>query len=135
MDREDLGGQFARITRRLIAAERPLLEAHGLGMWGYIVLSHLRVGPMPTQVELAQAIGYDKTRLIALLDQLVADGLIRREPGPRDRRARIVEITDAGRRRVDAARRAIHAMEDDLLAEMSDPERQALERALGRLKD
>ena len=69
MDRdEDLGALFARITRRLIDAERPLLEAHGLSIWEYIVLSGLATGGAPSQLVLARRIGYDKTRLIALLD-------------------------------------------------------------------
>ena len=134
VEREDLGGQFALITRRLIAAERPLLEAQGLTMWEYVVLSQLRTGPMPSQVELAQAIGYDKTRLIALLDGLVEAGHVRREPDPRDRRARVVELTARGRRTVEAARKAIHAMEDELLAGMSATQRRALDQALGRLR-
>lgn len=133
MDREDLGGQFARITRRLIAAEQPLLDARGLTMWGYVVLSALRTGPARTQLELAQAIGYDKTRLIALLDRLAEEGLVRRAPGPGDRRARTVELTGKGRRRVEATRRAIHAMEDELLADLGAARRRALEQALSHL--
>src|SRR5258705_10745152 len=98
-DREDLGALFTRITRRLIDAERPLLAAHGLSMWGYIALSHLTRGPAPTQYALADAIRYDKTRLIGVLDELERDGLITRAPDPADRRARIVHITPAGRER------------------------------------
>src|SRR3954452_3909854 len=102
---------FARITRRLIAAERPLLDAHGLTMWGYVVLNHLARGPAETQLALAAAIGHDKTRLIAVLDALESDGLITREPDPSDRRARLVQITPAGLRRHAAAVVDIRAME------------------------
>ena len=70
LEREDLGALFARITARLIDAERPLLSARGLSMWQYIVLSELSRRPAKTQLSLAEAIGYDKTRLIALLDDL-----------------------------------------------------------------
>lgn len=135
MDREDLGAQFARITRRLIELERPLLAAHGLSMWEYVVLSELRSGPARTQLELARAIKYDKTRLIALLDRLGDQGLVRRTADPRDRRARIVELTDAGARRVEEARQAIHAMEDHLLDGLSAPQRHNLDRVLAVLQD
>ena len=101
--REDLGALFARITRQLIELERPLLDAHGLSMWGYIALSRLATGPAETQLALAAAIGHDKTRLIAVLDTLERDGLITREPDPRDRRARLVRITPAGAQRHAAA--------------------------------
>jgi DNA-binding MarR family transcriptional regulator len=133
MTREDLGAQFARITRRLIDAERPLLAAHDLSMWDYVVLSHLAREPVGSQLALAQAIGYDKTRLIALLDALERAGLVTRTPDPTDRRARIVELTAEGRRRHIAAQADIQAMEDDLLSSLSGGDRQALRRVLRRL--
>ena len=104
-DREDLGALFTRVSRRLIEAERPLLAARGLTMWGYVALNRLARGPAPRQLALAEAMGYDKTRLIALLDALEADGLITRAPDPEDRRARIVRLTPAGRQRHAAAGR------------------------------
>jgi DNA-binding MarR family transcriptional regulator len=134
-DEEDLGALFARITRRLIDAERPLLAELGLSMWGYIALSHLAHAPAETQLALAQAISYDKTRLIGLLDELEADGLITRTPDPADRRARIISLTDAGTKRHTAARRAIREMEDDVLAGVGPAERTRLRRTLARLAD
>ncbi len=124
---------FARVTRRLIAAERPLLDAHGLTMWGYVALNHLARGPAETQVALAVAIGHDKTRLIAVLDALEADGLITREPDPDDRRARLVRITAEGVRRHGAAVADIRAMEEELLRDLSDDERTTLLAVLPRL--
>lgn len=133
MEREDLGAQFARITRRLIAAERPLLAARGLSMWAYIVLSHLARQPAGTQLALAEAIRYDKTRLIGLLDELERDGLITRKPDPADRRARTVDLTAAGRRRHAAARADVRAMEDEFLGDLGAAERDGFLLALARL--
>jgi DNA-binding MarR family transcriptional regulator len=128
--REDLGAQFARITRRLIALEQPLLDKHGLTMWEYAVLLRLRAAPAQTQLELAQAVNYDKTRLIALLDGLERRGLVEREPASTDRRARTVKLTRRGRATVTATQRDIHQMEDRLLlAEARD----ALQRVLDEL--
>jgi DNA-binding MarR family transcriptional regulator len=125
--REDLGAQFARITRRLIALEQPLLDKHELTMWEYAVLLALRAAPAETQLELAQTINYDKTRLIALLDGLERRGLVAREAAPADRRVRTVKLTRAGRATVDATQRDIHRMEDRLL---DADERAALQRLL-----
>jgi DNA-binding MarR family transcriptional regulator len=133
VDREDLGAVFARITRRLIAAERPLLAAHGLSMWAYIVLSHLAHQPAGTQLALAEAIHYDKTRLIGLLDELERDGLIARKPDPSDRRARTVDLTPAGRARHTAAQADVRAMEDEFLGDLSATDRERLRRVLSRL--
>jgi DNA-binding MarR family transcriptional regulator len=134
-DDEDLGALFARITRRLIDAERPLLAQQGLAMWGYIALSRLARAPAETQLALAQAIHYDKTRLIGLLDELESAGLITRTPDPADRRARIVSLTAKGTKRHTAARRAIRAMEDELLAGVGATERARLRRTLARLAE
>jgi DNA-binding MarR family transcriptional regulator len=131
--REDLGALFARITRRLIELERPILDAHGLTMWGYVALNRLAHEPPSTQLALASAIGHDKTRLIAVLDGLERDGLITREPDPADRRAKLVRITPAGKRRHAAVVAGIRAMEDELLTALDARERDALLAALPRL--
>jgi DNA-binding MarR family transcriptional regulator len=131
--RDDLGALFARVTRRLIAAERPLLAARGLTMWGYVALTRLARGPAETQLALAAAIGHDKTRLIGVLDALEGDGLITREPDPGDRRARLVRITARGRERHAAALADIRAMEAELLAGLTDAERDTLLAVLPRL--
>jgi DNA-binding MarR family transcriptional regulator len=133
MDREDLGALFARVTNRLIQAEKPLLAVHGLSMWTYIVLSELARRPARMQADLAKAIGYDKTRLIDLLDELERDKLIRRLPDPDDRRARTVSLTPRGRKLQARARADIRAMEAELLADLSSSERRALLAILPRM--
>jgi DNA-binding MarR family transcriptional regulator len=130
---QDLAALLATLARRLIDAERPILAEHDLSMWAYIALSHLATAPAGTQLALAQAIGYDKTRLIALLDGLEADGLITRTPDPADRRARIITLSPAGHDRQAAAQRAIRAMEDALLAGLPATERTRLRRTLARV--
>lgn len=133
MEHEDLGALFAQITRRLIDAERPLLAARGLSMWDYIVLSELARRPAGTQLALAEAIGYDKTRLIGLLDELEHKGLITREPDPADRRVRTVQLTPDGEARHAAARHDIHTMEDELLSKLSAAQQRTLRAVLPTL--
>src|SRR4051794_3327325 len=132
-DREDLGALFARISRRLVAAEKPLLERHGLTMWGYIALSRVAAAPASTQLALARDIGYDKTRLIALLDALEGDGLIERGPDPADRRAHVVRITPKGVARHAAVVAEIRAMEDEVLSALGAGQRRARVAALPKL--
>ena len=133
MEQEDLGALFAGLTRSLVDAERPLLAAHGLSMWAYIVLSELNRQPAGTQLALAEAIRYDKTRLIGLLDELEHDGLIARTPDPKDRRARVVTLTDAGEARRAAAQADIRAMEEEFLADFEPAERARMRQALAGL--
>jgi DNA-binding MarR family transcriptional regulator len=129
----DLGELFALITQRLIEAERPILDRHGLAMWPYIVLVRLARSPTSSQLELARLIGYDKTRLIKILDELGEAGLIARVPDPDDRRARIVTLTDAGHERLSAVRAEIRAMESEFLAPLSQAQKRSLRRVLAGL--
>jgi DNA-binding MarR family transcriptional regulator len=130
---EDLGALCARVTRRLVDAERPLLHARGLSMWAYVALTHLARAPAPTQMALAEQMRYDKTRLIGILDELAEEGLIERAPDPEDRRARIVRLTAAGRARHLEAQADIRAMETTMLDGLSDAQRATLREVLAKL--
>jgi DNA-binding MarR family transcriptional regulator len=130
---QDLGALLAGATRRLLDEERPLLAKNDLSMWGYVVLSRLAAAPAETQLSLAQAIGYDKSRLIGLLDGLEGEGLLIREPDPEDRRAKIITLTDVGRKRYGEARRDIRRMERRLLAEVEPADAARLRQLLALL--
>ncbi|MCV7068278.1 MarR family transcriptional regulator [Mycolicibacterium farcinogenes] len=124
---------LAPLLRELMAAEQPVLDAHGLTMWGYVVLSALDRSAVRTQAALAEAIGADKTRIIRTLDDLQRQGFIEREPDPDDRRVRLLAITEAGRAVKDAAQREIQRGEERWLGELSAEERAVFLRALKRL--
>jgi MarR family transcriptional regulator, organic hydroperoxide resistance regulator len=85
-----------RAAQRLRSATGEQAEKHGIQLRDYIVLSALDKTPNLTQVELAKALGLDKTTLMSQLDRLERTGLVVRHSDLRDRRARIPEITDAG---------------------------------------
>jgi MarR family transcriptional regulator, organic hydroperoxide resistance regulator len=86
-----------RAAQRLHNATSERAEQHGLSLRDYIVLSALHKTSNLTQIELGRALGLDKTTLMAQLDRLERSGLVVRRNDSRDRRARIPEITDAGR--------------------------------------
>jgi DNA-binding MarR family transcriptional regulator len=131
--RPDLAAMVARLARALIEAERPVLAARDLPMWGYVVLSALREEPMRTQAALARAIGADKTRIIAVLDGLQERGLIGREPDPADRRVRLLRLTPAGERLHAEVQSAIRQREEALLSGLPAADRAAFLRTLQRL--
>jgi len=134
-DRPDLAAMVVPLGRALLAIETPILETHGVSMWAYIVLSRLSDRPLRGQAVLAEAIGADKTRLIDVLDDLQSRGLIRREPDPADRRARLLALTAKGRRLRDRVRSDIRREEDGLLGRLPATERAAFLRALRRLAE
>ncbi|GAA3914682.1 putative transcriptional regulator, MarR family protein [Amorphoplanes auranticolor] len=132
-DRPDLGAMVVRLGRALVAAERPVLAAHDLSMWGYIVLSALADQPMRTQAALARAIGADKTRIIGTLDELQERALIEREPDPEDRRVRLLRLTPAGRQLYASVRTGIRAAEEQLLSELTPADKRVFLRVLQQL--
>lgn len=132
-DRPELGALLDRLLRTVIDRELPIIERHGVDMWGYGILSVLARGPAATQAELAAATGRDKTRLIGNLDRLAADGLVERTADPADRRNKIVSLTAAGARLQRACAQEIRAMEQELLADVGAPDRAAFERVLAEV--
>jgi DNA-binding MarR family transcriptional regulator len=132
-DRRDLAAMMVPVGRALTAGEQPILEAHGLSMWAYVVLVALADEPVRTQAALADAIRADKTRIIPVLDDLQQRGLIERSPDPSDRRSHLLSLTTAGRRLHRAARSGIRTYERRLLDRLSPAERSGLLGALATL--
>jgi DNA-binding MarR family transcriptional regulator len=133
--RPDLAAMLAPLLRDLAAAEVPVLEKHGLTMWGYSVLVALDRSPMRTQVALAEAINADKTRIISTLDELQRQGYIERRPAPDDRRVRLLAITDTGRAVKDAAQDDIQRGENRWLSRLSAADRATFVHLLQQLTD
>jgi DNA-binding MarR family transcriptional regulator len=131
--RPDLAAMVVQLARDTVAAEQPVLAAHGLSMWGYIVLSALDRSPIRTQATLAEAIGADKTRIIPTLDELQERRYIERIPDPDDRRARLLAITESGRSIKNAAQMDIQRGEERWLGQLSANDRRVFLRVLHQL--
>jgi MarR family transcriptional regulator, organic hydroperoxide resistance regulator len=139
------------LARALVAAEEPVLRAHQVSMWGYVVLNALaeqpgrtqpdraqpvRTQPVRTQAALAQSIGADKSRIIGVLDELQERGLIERRPDPADRRVHLLALTEVGRRLRESVRAAIQRQEEErVLAVLPEGDRAAFIRALRVLSE
>jgi len=133
--RPDLAALMVPLGRSLMRAELPLLEAHGVSMWAYAVLTALRDNEASSQASLADAIGADRTRIIAVLDDLQERTLINRQPDPSDRRSNLLSLTAAGRKTVTAAQKAIQENEKRILAGVPSTDRDAFLRVLKYLAD
>ncbi len=132
-DRRDLAAMFAPLTRTLIAREEPVLHAHDISMWGYIVLTALVEQPVRTQAALAQAINADKSRIIGVLDELQERGLIQRQPDDADRRVHLLSLTPAGDRLRRSVVAGIRRREEEVLAMLPPADREVFLRSLKAL--
>src|ERR1700733_1641536 len=114
--RRDLAAMAVPLARALVAAEEPILRAHEISMWGYIVLTALDEQPVRTQAALAQAIGADKSRIISDLDELQERGLIHAQPAAPNRGDHLLSLTPAGSQVRQSVQSAIRRREERILA-------------------
>ncbi|MFF4934811.1 MarR family winged helix-turn-helix transcriptional regulator [Streptomyces griseofuscus] len=103
------------------------------GARAYLVLVALASGEPPSQLALAKAVSLDRTVMTYLLDDLEAHNLVTRRPDPRDRRARQVLLTDAGRTRLNQVRENLAAAEAKLLVDLDEHDALQLRTLLARV--
>src|SRR5579859_5927335 len=100
------------------------LEELGMTPRMHCVLAHALRGQL-TQNELAAQCGLDKTTMVVTLDELERAGLAERRASATDRRARIVGVTAAGKRKVAQADEIVARVNADVLSALPGRERQA----------
>ena len=98
------------------------------------VLFQLRAQPTSQQA-LIESVGVDPSKLVGVLNDLEAEGLIVRRRDPADRRRHIVELSKEGRAHVAAAERAVAKVEERLFAGLDEEERAHLRRVLAKVAD
>ena len=86
-----------------------------------------------TQTALADALGIDRTTMVALLDDLEDKGYVTRQRHPRDRRAFLVHPTGPGRTAKAAAVQILDEQQRRFLAPLTPAERGQLAALLTRL--
>lgn len=132
----DLTWLLHRAAQHMRVALDEAAQAHGLsGARDWLVLAALSTGPRQTQLALAHSLGLDKTTMTSLLDRLEARGLVTRSTDSHDRRARIPELTEDGRRLQAEVTNARDRVEAALLATFTPEEQHQLRELLARLAD
>ena len=99
----------------------------------YGVLALLSASPGIDQQTLARRIGLDASTTGGIVARLAERGLIDRRVGASDRRARVLELSEAGRKLFAAVGPAVAAAQRRLLAPFSAEEREQLLSLLERL--
>ena len=112
------------------------LEPTGLSLPKLQMLTHLVEAGEPLPLgKLAGRSACAKSNVTQLVDRLEADGLVRREPDPDDRRSVRAVITDAGLCAYETAARAQAEAEAELLESLSPDEQQHLASLLERFRE
>jgi MarR family transcriptional regulator for hemolysin len=116
------------LTTQLTAA----LEELGISPRSFCLLNSAMDGEY-TQIELAHAVGLDKTTMVVTLDELEEEGLAKRVPSSEDRRARVVKVTKTGERKVAQGEEIVERIQEELLSELPAGDRKAFLGSLTRL--
>jgi DNA-binding MarR family transcriptional regulator len=128
----DLCWLLSRAAYALTTEITAALEDVGISPRAYQVLAAAMEGEH-TQIEIARRIGLDKTTMVVTLDELEEQGLAERTASPHDRRARVIAVTRAGRRKLRDAHEVAGRVRDDVLHAIPEADRDAFVRSLTAL--
>jgi DNA-binding MarR family transcriptional regulator len=128
----DLCWLLSRASHVLMTEMTAALEDLGVSPRDHAVLATALTGEH-TQSEIARIVGLDKTTMVVTVDELEAAGLAERRSSSSDRRARVIFVTPAGRRKVREANKVLDRVRADVLSGLPADERDVFLRALGTL--
>lgn len=86
-----------------------------------------------TQIQLAEIGDMDKTTMVVTVDALESAGLAERRPSSRDRRARIIAVTEKGAEVAVRSQEIVDRVHEETLGALPEGDREALVRILGLL--
>ncbi len=98
----------------------------GMPMRQYVALSYVAEPRGVSQQQLGEILMMDANNVVLLLNDLEAEGLVRRERDRTDRRRHVVMITDAGSVMIERAMAARETVEEGVLGALSSAERETL---------
>lgn len=119
--------QLATHVRRLVSSAFTDAGARG---YHYRILAALREFGVASQIELARRCGMDRSDVVAAINEMAEQRQVERTPDPADRRRNLVTITKEGERQLRRLDQALHEVQGELLAPLSEQERLALFRML-----
>jgi MarR family transcriptional regulator, temperature-dependent positive regulator of motility len=124
-----LARRFQQIAVAVFLAE---VEAAGYDLTPvqFAALATVDANPAVDQATLAGLIAFDRATITGVVERLVAKGLITRQESTRDRRARELTVTAAGRRTLRAVAPAVEAAQKTMLRGLSRSEGEELVRLL-----
>jgi len=132
-DNNDMPGHLARRFQQIaVAVFHAEVEGAGYDLTPvqYAALAAISGNPGIDQITLAGLIAYDRTTITGVVDRLVQKGLLERNPSSRDRRARELWITDAGRQTLAGITPAVEAAQTSMVRGLSAEETEELMRLL-----
>ncbi|CAL9375013.1 putative HTH-type transcriptional regulator YusO [Streptomyces sp. enrichment culture] len=133
-----LAEQLLRLTRRVHRIQKHHLEQRGLGITpaqSRLLRTLAHWGSPPRMADLAERLEVVPRAVTTLVDALEAGGTVRRVPDPDNRRVIRIELTDDGRAALRELRAARRSAAEEILAPLTEDQREALGGLLDTLID
>ncbi|MGV9246097.1 MarR family winged helix-turn-helix transcriptional regulator [Streptomyces sp. NPDC003710] len=133
-----LAEQLLRLTRRVHRIQKRHLERCDLGITpaqSRLLRTLAHFGSPPRMADLAERLEVVPRAVTTLVDGLEASGRVRRVPDPSNRRVIRIEVTDQGREALRAVRGARRSAAEEILAPLTDEQREVLGGLLDTLID
>lgn len=131
---EFLGYRLRRAQMNFFAKFGEVCEDLGISPGLFAVLAIVERNPGLTQTAVAQALGNDRSAMVAAVDKLEGKNLLERRPAINDRRSYALFMTDEGARFFENAVERVSRYEDEMAKCLDgEQEKQWLLNALERL--
>jgi len=101
------------------------------GQFGVLVV--IDANPGLSQTQLGNALGIDRSTVVAVIDRLESRGLVTREPSPNDRRSHALHLSGAGAEALARLTERVRAHERTIARDLTAEEQAALIALLGKL--
>lgn len=143
-DELERGKQALRLWLRMLACENAienelrtrLRDIFGVTLPQFDALAELEHAGRPlTMSELSEELMVSNGNITGVVDRLVRDGFVRREPSATDRRVQFISLTEEGTRRFIEMARMHESWVTELLSQLSPRDVELLARVLKKIQD
>ena len=124
-----------RVLQRASGIYAEEMGADALTQRQYALLAAVASTDQPSQTELVNLTGIDRSTLAELAARLIEKGLLERSRSERDGRAKTIRLTPTGQAALEAARPRVRAADKRILALLSKPKRETFVKMLNRVAD
>ena len=136
-DDQRIHGRPGHLIRRLLQISLALFmdETKGFDITPvqYSAMLAIQIHPGIDQAALCNIIAFDKSTIGDVVGRLERKKLIKRTPGSKDRRAKLLYITNSGRKLVEEIEPAVEATQKRILEPLTAKQRKVLMQMLERL--
>ena len=94
------------------------------GQFGVLVV--VEANPGLSQTQLGNALGIDRSTVVAVIDRLESRGLLTREPSPNDRRSHALHLSRAGAEALKRLAERVREHERTIARDLTDAEQASL---------